>query len=246
MTPPRDILALDCAGPACSVAYRRAGQTLSARHEAMTRGHADRIAPMMRDVLAEAKQIGAHLDEADGFAVAVVIGPGAFTGIRIAMAAAQGLALARGAPLLGVTRFEAVLQALASTDCAGVEDHRTLIALETKRTDYYGQAFQAGRPVMDPLAASARSLCDRTLESDGAALLAGDAANRFRNDPEIAERAERFILSDPIEVTAVHVAQAAAAQMSQPGRETASRPVRPLYLRPADTGAPGTSGRDGG
>ena len=239
MANPLDILALDCAGPACSVAYRRAGRTLAARHEAMVRGHADRIAPMMREVLAEAESGAANVGSAGGFAVAVVIGPGAFTGIRIAMAAAQGLALARRAPLLGVTRFQAALQALASHDPSGPEDHRTLIVLETKRADYYGQAFQAGQPVTEPLAASARALCDRTLHTDAAVMLAGDAANRFIDDPEIAEQAERFRLSDPVAVTAAHVAQAAETPVSERERQTPTGPVRPLYLRPADTGAPG-------
>lgn len=71
--------------------------------EPMARGHAERLFPMIDEVLAEA---GAGFD--DLTRVAVCTGPGSFTGLRVGVAAARGLALGCGIPAVGVTRFEAV------------------------------------------------------------------------------------------------------------------------------------------
>lgn len=71
----------------------------------MTRGHAERLFPMIEDVLAEA-----GIGFGDLTRVAVCTGPGSFTGLRVGVAAARGLALGCGIPAVGITRFEAVHQ----------------------------------------------------------------------------------------------------------------------------------------
>ena len=69
----------------------------------MDRGQAERLLPMLEEMLAEA---GVGWRDLDG--IGVVTGPGNFTGVRLAVAAARGLALALGIPAVGVTVFEAL------------------------------------------------------------------------------------------------------------------------------------------
>lgn len=93
------ILAFDATANACSVALVRDGVQLASRSEQMEKGQAERLFPMIRDMMGERP-----LAEID--AIAVCTGPGNFTGARIGVAAARGLALSLGAPSVGVDRFE--------------------------------------------------------------------------------------------------------------------------------------------
>jgi tRNA threonylcarbamoyl adenosine modification protein YeaZ len=97
------LLSFDAASTACSAAILADGRIVAERFEAMERGQAEVLVPMIADVLAQADKTLEDID-----ALAVTIGPGAFTGIRIGLAAAHGLALARKIPSIGLTTFEAV------------------------------------------------------------------------------------------------------------------------------------------
>ncbi len=92
--------------------------------------------PMIASVLAEAELSVDALD-----LIAVTIGPGGFTGLRIGLAAARGLALATGVPLLGITSFAAVA---ASVDARPSAPGCSLVvALDSKRSELYLQGFAA-------------------------------------------------------------------------------------------------------
>lgn len=95
------ILAFDTSGPHCAAALLIDGQIVASRYEEMPRGQAERLFPMLDEVMGE---IGAVWEELD--AIGVGIGPGNFTGIRIAVSAARGLALSLGKPAIGVSTFE--------------------------------------------------------------------------------------------------------------------------------------------
>ena len=90
------LLALDTATEACSVALLHEGRVLS-RYEVIPRLHAQRVLPMVRELLAEA---GIALSALD--AIAFGRGPGAFTGVRIAVGVVQGLAFALERPVLPI------------------------------------------------------------------------------------------------------------------------------------------------
>ena len=83
----------------------RGDAVLAQRAEPMARGQAERLMPMMAEMLAEAGLSWADID-----AIGVGTGPGNFTGIRIAVAAARGLALARGVPAIGITALDAAAE----------------------------------------------------------------------------------------------------------------------------------------
>ena len=94
-------LGFDTSGPHCAGALVRDGTIIAERLEEMTRGQAERLMPMLEELLEEA-----GLGWQDLSAIGVGVGPGNFTGIRIAVSAARGLALGLGIPAVGVTGFE--------------------------------------------------------------------------------------------------------------------------------------------
>jgi len=91
---PLTLLAIETAGSACSAAVARGGLVLAAERLRLRHGHAEVLFPMIERVMQEAGLAPAQLD-----AVAAAIGPGGFTGIRVGLAAAHGIALAVGARL---------------------------------------------------------------------------------------------------------------------------------------------------
>lgn len=104
-------LVIETATAACSVALLDGDRVVAARHELVGRGHAERLVPMIGEVLAEG-----GLDRADR--IQVDCGPGSFTGIRVGIAAARGLALAWGAPVSGFSAL--ALIAVTAEEDVGV------------------------------------------------------------------------------------------------------------------------------
>lgn len=101
MRPDRLVLAIDTSAAHCAAALL-CGDRVAVRVEEMAKGQAERLVPMMTELLASE---GFRM--ADVGLVAVGVGPGNFTGIRIAVALARGLALGLGVPAIGVTGFDA-------------------------------------------------------------------------------------------------------------------------------------------
>jgi tRNA threonylcarbamoyladenosine biosynthesis protein TsaB len=128
------ILALDTATEACSVALL-AGDTLVARYEEPKRGHAELILPMVDAVLAEA---GVELRALD--CLAVGRGPGAFTGVRIAVSVAQGLAFGIERPVVPVSDLAALAQRAVHTHGA----RHVLACLDARLGEVYWAAFEIG------------------------------------------------------------------------------------------------------
>jgi tRNA threonylcarbamoyladenosine biosynthesis protein TsaB len=122
----RPFLAFDTSGPWCAAALLVAGRVIH-RQEPMEKGQAERLMPLLEDLLAEGDIGWGNLG-----GLAVGTGPGNFTGVRIAVAAARGLALGLGIPAIGVTRLEALAHGLPRPVTV-VEDAR--------RGEVYVQAF---------------------------------------------------------------------------------------------------------
>ncbi len=219
------ILAFDTAMSACSACVARGADVLARRFETMERGQAEALVPMIAEVLNEA-----GLAVEDIGLVATTLGPGAFTGVRIGIATAQGFALARGVPVLGLTTLDAVAAANSA-------DGALLVALETKRSDYYVQLFGAGGDLAAaPCAMDEVAVRDALPEGDIA--VAGDAADRL-----IAAlgrdgvRLRRLGGSDVAD--AAVLARLAADRLSSGADPDRFPALQPLYLRPPDVRVPG-------
>lgn len=136
MMPGAVILALDAAGGACSVALGRIGATapdiLAARRRAMEHGHATALVPMIAEVMQAGGLAMAEID-----AVAVGIGPGGFTGLRIALATARGLGLALGKPVIGISNFQAAAAMLPASDRSTEPAGDLVVLLDSRRSEPY-------------------------------------------------------------------------------------------------------------
>jgi tRNA threonylcarbamoyladenosine biosynthesis protein TsaB len=217
------ILAFDAAAAACSAAVWRAGALRARRFAAMQRGQAEALMPMIQAVMAEGCPSGFEgLD-----AVAVTVGPGSFTGLRIALSAARGLRLARGVPIIGITSLSAVAAQLSGT----LGDERVLAALDSKRAQVYAQLFDATlRPLRPPAVVAPQSIGDYA--GPGPLVVVGDAVALVRVHLPPALGAVRY--ADTLGLPdAADVVRLAVQLVADNGGRTqgAGLPPRPLYLR---------------
>src|SRR3954471_14014515 len=127
-----NLLAIETSSDFCSVAAARGGAVFS-RHEPAGQRHGELVIPMIDAVLAEA-----GLDLADIEGIAYGAGPGAFTGLRIACGVTQGLALARGLPVVGV----GTLLALAEEGAGAAGDAAIVACIDARMREVYHAAYR--------------------------------------------------------------------------------------------------------
>lgn len=127
------VLALDTSLRACSAAVAEDSVIAAERSVEMARGQAEAVMPLVAEVLREASLTVADLDR-----IAVTLGPGSFTGVRIGLAAARGLALAARLPVVGITTLEAVFETIAP-EWRG--EGPVIVVLDGGRPDLFVQMF---------------------------------------------------------------------------------------------------------
>lgn len=218
-----NILAFDTSMGACSAAVLRssggAGRMLFARQEAMARGHAEALMPMVAEVMAEAGLRFAEID-----LIAATTGPGSFTGVRIAITAARGLALVTHAKLFGTDSLTVMAKEAVARGAA--EPGPFAVAVDARRGMlYFGLYDEAGKKRDGPLLIGPDEAINllpsglRVAAGSGAILLA-EAGGR-RGHPLEAKLAE-------LQPSAEALAEIAFAS----GKTVPT--LRPLYLRPPD------------
>ena len=146
------ILGFDTSGPWLSAALVERGGVLAHRTKTMTRGQAEALFPLLEELMA-----GEGVGWPDLAALAVGTGPGNFTGLRIAVASARGLALSLGVPAVGVSGFEAMTAApqfddrpFATDGGPGPHPH-LVVSLPAPRGQAYVQRMRYGVPQGEPL-----------------------------------------------------------------------------------------------
>ena len=228
---PIAILALDTSSAACSVALWCRGGVVRCLRRDMERGHAEALMPMVDDVLGGAGQVAADLD-----LVAVTVGPGAFTGLRIGLAAARGLALAAALPCFGATTTETVAHAVPEQERSSAI---LMVALRSRTADIYAQIFSPDlEPLSDPRALQA---CDAAglVAAGGPVVVAGTASDLVL--PGLAGAGLDVTVSGASGLPDAAVLAAIAAGRWRPGDKTP--PPSPLYLKPPAATAPEGGGR---
>jgi len=222
------ILALDTSSAGGSAAVIRADGdrvvTIERAGDA-TRSHGERLPLELMAVLREAE---AAIQEVERFAV--VVGPGSFTGLRVGIATIQGLALARGVPVVPVTSFEALAwHASGSTDAVAlwVEAHRGEVFATLLAPDR--------RAVLSPAAAlkpeAALDAWRDQLASFSRVQFLGDGAVRYH---EIIR--DRLGAQAQLDLQAAPMLAGAAASIARESPERAVHPhaLVPLYVRRPD------------
>ncbi|MBB3262964.1 tRNA threonylcarbamoyladenosine biosynthesis protein TsaB [Azospirillum sp. OGB3] len=220
------VLGLDTATSGCSAALWDDGAVTVRRREPMARGQAEALVPLAQAVMMEA---GCAFDALDR--IAVTVGPGAFTGLRIALAAARGFALAAGLPVVGITSFDAIAHGLPEAERDG---HAVLVAVDSRRSEPFLQLFRPdltpfGEPAMLEPVAVPGWLDGLLAGGAGPLLVAGDGAAALR--PLLEGRSETAFAEGAGTPDAAVVAALGAMR-------DVGLPAQPFYLRPPDVSLP--------
>ncbi len=217
------VLAIETATRAGSVAVADDTGVLAERAGDAARPHGTRLPGEALDVLAAS---GRRLEEVD--LLAVCLGPGAFTGLRVGIAAAQGLAFARGCPIVGVSAFDALALAVFAER---PEATRVGVWIDAARGEVFAarverdSAARGPAPSGTPISASPAAVRAAWATDAPVDCWIGDGALRYREHLTAADVVE------PVPMLAPLVARLALRRRAEAGPPHA---LRPIYVRPPD------------
>jgi tRNA threonylcarbamoyladenosine biosynthesis protein TsaB len=199
------VLAFDTSAAHCAAALLSGDRVLAERIEDMGKGQAERLMPLLEEVLAEAGKTWRDLD-----AIGVGTGPGNFTGIRLSVAAARGLALSLKVNAIGVTGFEAMACGTKGPVVTSIDARRDALYVQLMDGDRAGDPSHCTLDTLPAVPTGPGPVCIGHRAEELAAHYAGKVT------------LPRYPL-------AVAIARVAALRLDEP----APRPA-PLYLKPAD------------
>jgi tRNA threonylcarbamoyladenosine biosynthesis protein TsaB len=213
------ILAIDTALDACAagVLDSVAGRLIAQESQPMKRGHAEALMPLIARVIEQSGIAFAALDR-----IAVTTGPGSFTGLRVGLSAARGIALAANKPVVGLTTLTAYAAPLVSENC----EHPIISAIDARHDHVYLQAVSGnGSSLIRPRLASIEEALGAA--RFGAPHLVGNAA-RILADRWPAQALPPFRVDPQPAPDIAWVAWLGAAVSPN------TAPARPFYLRAPD------------
>jgi tRNA threonylcarbamoyladenosine biosynthesis protein TsaB len=213
------VLAIDTALEACAAAVLDTDRkgALTSRSLPMMRGHAEALMPLIAAVMSAANTEFFDLDR-----IAVTVGPGSFTGLRVGVAAARGIALAAGKPAVGLT----TLAALAAPFFDADETKALLAVIDARHDQVYMQLFgSGGRTLIAPRLAPVRDAIRAAMASP--TRIVGNAAKLVESAWPDNERR-------PLQVAAVRAPDIGWVARLGAASADVSAAVKPLYLRDAD------------
>ncbi len=219
------VLAFDTSLAACSAAIWRDGAVVAARFEPMARGQAERLVSMLEEVREDA---GID-DYSELDAIATTVGPGSFTGVRVGLSAARGLALVAGRPIIALSTLEAI----AANAEWGPGARPLLVINDARRGEAYLQRFESdGDDFSVECAAVLRDVTKlEALDLVRDARVIGSGRHLFG---ENAPDDDVSVRTDVVPVASKFAAHAAGlVDRARPGRV-----VQPLYLRAPDAKLP--------
>jgi tRNA threonylcarbamoyladenosine biosynthesis protein TsaB len=220
------LLGLDTATPAVTVALHDGGQPLAQLVTIDAHRHAELLAPAIAKVIADA---GAERVDLTG--VAVGVGPGPYTGLRVGIVTAKVLGAALGIPVYGVCSLDVIA---ADVEC----DRDFLVATDARRRELYWAHYdRSGRRVAGPAVSAPAGIPDRDLDTAGEGALLYPSLLPNGRGPTY-----------PAAATLCRVVTAALAARGAAGDASAAAdgvllPPEPLYLRRPDAREPGAPKR---
>lgn len=214
------MLAVDTALGACSAALFDAHleQVIAIESVEMSRGHAEALLPMVEQVMRSA---GLDYEEVDR--IVTTVGPGSFTGLRVGIAAARGIGLASGRPVVGVS----TLDALAAPYVTESETVPIVAAIDARHGNFYLQMVGAGgRKLVAPRVAK----LDEAIRSTAIGLvrIIGSGADLLASHWPTADVPAPLLVDARTAADIIWVARLGAKV------DADKAPPRPLYLRAPD------------
>jgi tRNA threonylcarbamoyladenosine biosynthesis protein TsaB len=213
------ILAIDTALDVCAAAVldTGSGRLIAGASEAMKRGHAEALMPLIAGVMKDAGLPFATLDR-----IAVTTGPGSFTGLRVGLSAARGIALAAGKPVVGLTTLSAYAAPVIGED----ESYPIISAIDARHDQVYFQVVGGdGSSLVEPKVAPIAEALEASRL--GAPYLVGNAAQM------LAERWPKDA-PPPVKVDAQSAPDIGWVAWLGAAADPATAPARPFYLRAPD------------
>jgi tRNA threonylcarbamoyladenosine biosynthesis protein TsaB len=217
------ILALSTSTPRGSAALWDGGEVVGEVAYIDLVAHAERLFGAFDELLARAGLARNAID-----AIACDIGPGSFTGVRVGVASAKGIALALGVPILGVVSLRAMAAAAFALGAAG-PDAAVLASIDAKKGELFVGAYGADGHVLAP-----ESVVQRSLEGL-APCLAALAPRTSVLVGDVPEGACPVARGEAIDLpSAAWVARLAALRMKEGRGDPAESELEPFYVRPPD------------
>lgn len=221
------ILSIDTTVIAGSVALSDGSSLVAQEQQDADGTHSEKLLVSVDNVLEEA-----GWDRADIDGIAVAVGPGSFTGLRIGLAAAKGLAMAFGIPIAGASSLKAL--ALNGRGWNGV----VVPLIDARRGEIYAAAWRVGEDgrmegVMEECVMPPATLVESLTRIDGDLMLVGDGATAYENalSEGLGERA-RIARGDESRSHAVSLAALTLERLARGGDDLAS--ISPNYIRRSD------------
>ena len=225
----RYVLGLDSAMAGCGAAlYDISNPTGSVgEYMPMHRGQAEALVPLVQDTVEKA---GIHFSDID--LIVTTTGPGAFTGLRVGLSAAQSFALALGLPIIGMNCFD-VLSAQFFKDNELKADEKLLVLIESKRDDFFCQFFDKGGNAVELPDSLSFEVIQNKL-SEGAFVCIGDAVPRF--ETELGVTTSNIRINNYYNFPDMQMLCELGHKIFM--EQDALENVGPLYLRGADVSKP--------
>ena len=217
-----NILAIDTSSAWCSVALSLNDQTSELRHEAVSAGASQLLLPWVESLLSNAKISLKDLD-----AIAVGIGPGAFTGVRLGVAAVQGLALSHNLPVIAVCSLDAIAVQLTSTEIYKKSSPPLfIIAIDARMEEVYWAQYEAQLNQLPKRVGDIHLTKPEDLDLEGIQLIAGSALNAYGSRIPVF----KGIRNADISISALGVLESAKQSFNN-GLQVDVRLLEPMYVR---------------
>lgn len=217
-----NLLAIDTSTAWCSVALSLGDQAPELKHEAVSAGSSQLLLPWIESLL---KKANISLKDLD--AIAVGVGPGAFTGVRLGVAVVQGLAVSNNLPVISVISLDAIAAELVGTpEFQKVNPRRFLVAIDARMGEVYWATYDTQANQLPKRISEIRLTQPEDINLDGVDYLAGSAVNAYQ------ERLPPFTgsIDAKIAISALGILKH-GRQLLADGMQHDIEQLQPLYVR---------------
>ena len=212
------VLGIETSTPVSSIALWRDGDRLAGMRAERARGHVEFLTPSIRAVCADA---GVGIGEVD--AVAVGLGPGSFTSMRVGIATAKAVAQTRGVLALGICSLDLLAHAVG-------DDGDVCACIDARKNEVFAAFYRSGERQGDYEALSPGELIERSRACEGGVLFAGNGADRHR---DLLARVPGARLRDGLFPSADALCELAGPRLAT-GEGVAPAALEPIYVRKTD------------